>query len=188
MQTVPEKVYKVAVARAQEMDVKNAISSACIEVEKLAEKVSEVRKQMMESNDNYTSLEELCHQATAVSNSGKKLSLLKNAISIKGLDDTRATLFNDYQPTILHLEPIRLASQNLSSSNSLVPAADQVFLDQPQFPVDEASTSGSLNFRLTFLPVVTCSVFVSRTCLLFNELFIYFICFIYLLCMLFVLF
>ncbi|XP_024393565.1 uncharacterized protein [Physcomitrium patens] len=142
-ETVPEKVYKVAVARAQEMDVKNAISSACIEVEKLAEKVSEVRKQMMESNDNYTSLEELCHQATAVSNSGKKLSLLKNAISIKGLDDTRATLFNDYQPTILHLEPIRLASQNLSSSNSLVPAADQVFLDQPQFPVDEASTSGA---------------------------------------------
>lgn len=129
------------------MDIKNAISTACTEVEKLADKIADVRKQMMESNDHYDSgLEELIDQATAVSNSGKKLSLLRNAISIEELNDTKSSLFRDYQTATVQLEPLQdPPSQDLES------AMEQEILDQPLVHVDEASTSGPLRGSVPFL-------------------------------------
>ncbi|KAG0571155.1 hypothetical protein KC19_6G215300 [Ceratodon purpureus] len=145
--TVPDKVYKIAVVGSQEVDIKNAISTACNEVEKLADKIAEVRKQMMESDDNYDGgqLEELMDQAAAVSNSGKKLSLLRNAISIEELNDTRVTLFRDFQTTTtVHLEAV--ASQNLPPGREdFVSAMEQETLDQPRDHTEEASTSYGTN-------------------------------------------
>lgn len=46
--------FKDTVVGAQETDVKNAISSACTEVAKLANKIAEVRKIMMEAEDQFT--------------------------------------------------------------------------------------------------------------------------------------
>lgn len=119
------------------MDIKNAISTACNEVEKLADKIAEVRKQMAESDDNYDNgLEELMDQARAVSNSGKKLSMLRNAISIEELNDTKITLFKDnFQTTTVQLEAVSSA-------------IEQETLDQPRVHTEEPSTSGLPQLRL----------------------------------------
>lgn len=138
---VPDKVYKIAVIGAQEMDIKNAISTACCEVEKLADKIAEVRKQMMESDEYDSGLEELMDQATAVSNSGKKLSLLRNAISVEELNNTKITLFKDHQTTSSQLEAVSEALQELPSDN-LAPAMEQDILEQPAVHTEGASTSG----------------------------------------------
>lgn len=130
---MPDKVYTISVVGSQEVDIKNAISTACSEVEKLASKIAEVRKQMAESDENYDSgLEELMDQVTAVSNSGKKLSLLRHAISIKELNDTKITLFRDFQTT-----PVQLEAPSSS-------AMEQETLDQPRGHgyTEEPSTSG----------------------------------------------
>lgn len=144
LQAFPEKVYQIAVVGAQEVDIKNAISSACTEVEKLADQVAEVRKQMMESDDSYDNgLEELIAQATAVSHSGKKLSLLRNAISVEELNDIKLTLFRDHQPASVHLESSSPTLQNPPSGN-LESAMEHETLHPPPVQVDEASTSGPL--------------------------------------------
>ncbi|CAM6012681.1 unnamed protein product [Sphagnum balticum] len=51
---VVNRSFKDTVVGAQETDVKNAISSACTEVAKLANKIAEVRKIMMEAEDQFT--------------------------------------------------------------------------------------------------------------------------------------
>lgn len=102
---------------------------------------------MMESEDHYgCGLEELLDQATAVSNSGKKLSLLKNAISIEELNDTKTALFRDSQTAIVQDVP----NQNLEA------AVEQEILDQPSVHVDEASTSGPLCCRRLSLRFMMC--------------------------------
>lgn len=111
------------------MDIKNAISTACNDVEKLASKIAEVRKQMAESDENYDNgLEELMDQATAVSNSGKKLSMLRNAISIEELNNTKITLFKDFQTTTVAVNA----------------SMKQEILEQPRVHSEEPSTSGLL--------------------------------------------
>lgn len=162
---VPDKVYTIAVVGSQEVDIKNAISTACNEVEKLADKIAEVRKQMMESDDNYDGgqLEELMDQAAAVSNSGKKLSLLRNAISIEELNDTKVTLFRDFQTaTTVQLEAVSQALQKLPQEN-FASAMEQETLDQPRDHTEEASTSYGLLPIAVSLPL--CDVLRSRPCM-----------------------
>lgn len=141
------------------MDIKNAISTACTEVEKLATKIAEVRKQMAESDENYEGgLEELMDQAKALSNSGKKLSMLRNAISIEELNDTKITLFKDFQTTTVQLE----------ASGSGREAMEQETLDQPRVHTDEPSTSGLLSMApllssLSSFHLLRPTLFRSRT-------------------------
>ncbi|KAG0587963.1 hypothetical protein KC19_2G205000 [Ceratodon purpureus] len=144
-EAVPDKVYKIAVVGAQEVDIKNAISSACNEVEKLADQIAEVRKQMMESDDTYDNgLEALIDQATAVSNSGKKLSLLRNAISIEEIEDTRLTLFRDHQTASVHLETASHQTlQDLPSTDLETDLGHEILLHQRPVHSDEASISGA---------------------------------------------
>ena len=153
-------MYKIAVVGAQEVDIKNAISSACTEVEKLADQVAEVRKQMMESDDSYydRGLEALIDQATAVSYSGKKLSLLRNAISIEELDKTKLTLFRDHQTASVHLESSSQSLQDHSSRN-LESAMEHEILKQPDVHIDEASISGPPLCSLLYIPydALSCS-------------------------------
>lgn len=147
LQVAPDKVYKIAVVGSKEVDIKNAISTACDEVEKLADKIAEVRKQMMEADDNCDGgqLEELMDQAAAVSNSGKKLSLLRNAISVEELNDTKVTLFRDFQSaTMVQLEAVSQALREPAREN-VASAMEQETLDQPRDHTEEASTSYGLH-------------------------------------------
>lgn len=134
------------------MDIKNAISTACTEVEKLADQIAEVRKQMMESDDNYDNgLEALIDQATAVSNSGRKLSLLRNAISIEEIDDCKLTLFRDRQTASVHLETASQTLRDLPSTN-LESAMEHEIFHQRLVHIDEASISGPLRCSLLYVP------------------------------------
>ena len=157
-------MYKIAVIGSQEVDIKNAISTACNEVEKLADKIAEVRKQMMESDEELDGgqLEELMDQAAAVSNSGKKLSLLRNAISIEELNDTKVTLFKDLQmATTVQLEAVSQALQDLPREN-FVSAMEQEILDEPRDHTEEASTSyGLLHCLFKFCDVLRSSFYVA---------------------------
>lgn len=140
------------VARSQEKHIKHAISTACSEVEKLADKIAEVRKQMMESTDG-SGLVELIDQANRISNSQLKLSILKDTLSVETADDI---LIQNQETIAKDLEAVSQALRNFSSDH-LELAVEQESLDLPHPHTDEASTSGGLHIPTSSFESIFCS-------------------------------